>query len=137
MTRCGGDLLILFFFLKKNFSIIPCSLESWLRILKLPFPSPFALKEFQMSVSVASAHICDSLSLSLIQERKKSIRLTSHHKQLSPKGWCRRNFTPAAFKRARGLIAHDMPKGWELSLKQRNKRTHPSGARESHWQRMR
>ena len=52
--------------------------------------SPFALKEFQMSVPVASAHICASLSppSSLIQERKKkkSIRLTSHHKQLSPKG---------------------------------------------------
>lgn len=35
--------------------------------------SPFALKEFQMSVPVASAHICASLSppSSLIQERKK------------------------------------------------------------------
>lgn len=77
MTRCGGDLLILFFFLKKNFSIIPCSLESWLRILKLPFPSPFALKEFQMSVSVASAHICDSLSLSFKREKINPADVTS------------------------------------------------------------
>lgn len=43
----------------------------------------------------------------------------------------KKKFTPAALKRGRKLIAHDMPKGWELSLKQRNKRTHPIRALES------
>lgn len=125
---------------KKNLLIIPCSLMSSPHTCKLPFPSPFALKEFQTLMSVASAHVRESLSLPppfLSWKREKSIRLTSHHKQLSPKGWCRRNFIPAAFHRARELIAHDMPKSWELSLKQRNKRTHPSGALESNWQRLR
>lgn len=43
----------------------------------------------------------------------------------------KKKITPAALKRGRKLIAHDMPKGWELSLKQRNKRTHPIRALES------
>lgn len=43
----------------------------------------------------------------------------------------KKKIIPAALKRGRKLIAHDMPKGWELSLKQRNKRTHPIRALES------
>jgi hypothetical protein len=42
-----------------------------------------------------------------------------------------KKFIPAALKGSRKLIAHDMPKGWQLSLKQRNKRTHPIRALES------
>lgn len=42
-----------------------------------------------------------------------------------------KKFTPAALKGSRKLIAHDMSKSWQLSLKQRNKRTHPIRALKS------